>query len=192
MTKISSVAAFAATLLVAAGPAFAGVRTATSPDAHLTAFRAFDLMKQPADAPAHGSSDRALRTDLVKGFEDLGYIRSENPDFLVAYYVAGKDDLDVALWDYGYPFHPRWFGPGRDWGTETEFATRYPRGTVLVDVVDARTEEVLWRGHDVADIAGSETQYEQDLSKTLTAILQRFPMSSTRTTSLRAARPPRR
>jgi len=187
MTKISSVAACAAILLVVTGRASAEVRTATAPDAHLTALRTFDLMKQPAGAPEHGSPDRALRTDLVKGFEDLGYVRSQNPDFLVAYYSAGKDALDVTRWDYGYPFHPRWLGPGRDWGAETEFATHYPKGTVLVDVVDPRTEEVLWRGQGVANLSGNEQQYQQDLWNTLTSILQKFPTASGKMTSFGAA-----
>ena len=184
MMKISSVAVPAAIVLVLAGCASADVRTATAPDAYLTSLRTFDLLKQPAGAPAQGSNDpmlvnsmsnRALRADLVKGFEDRGYVRSHNPDFLVAYYASGKKRLDVTHWNYDYTFGLRWLGPGPDWGTETTVATQYPHGTVLIDVVDPRTHEVIWRGEGIANVSDDERQYEQDLRKTVSAILQKFP-----------------
>jgi hypothetical protein len=62
-------------------------------------------------------------------------------------------------------------------GPYEPMATRYTEGTVIVDVVNPRTKEVLWRGRGVATVSDNEAQYEQDLWKTVTAILEKFPQA---------------
>ncbi len=75
-------------------------------------------------------------------------------------------------WDYGYPYYPRWWGFGP---YEQPTVTQYTQGTVIVDVIDPNTKELLWRGQGVANVSDNEAQYEQDLWKTVTAILDKFP-----------------
>jgi hypothetical protein len=45
----------------------------------------------------------------------------------------------------------------------------------IIDVLDPRTKELLWRGQGVARVSDDEPQCEQDLWKTVTAILEKFP-----------------
>ena len=58
--------------------------------------------------------------------------------------------------------------------------TEYTQGTVIVDVVDPSTRELLWRGQGVATVSDDEAQYEQDLWKTVQAVLEKFPRASER------------
>jgi hypothetical protein len=150
-----SLAVPAAIPLVLAACASVDVRTVTSPGANLAALRTFGVMssaepKAPATQSANDPmlvnsiSNRALRTDLVKGFENRGYILSDNPDFKVAYYASTKEKL----------------------------------GTVIVDVIDPKSKELLWRGQGVASVPDDEAQYEQELLKTVTAILAKFPAAA--------------
>ena len=162
------------------------VRTVTSPDANLSALHTFNVMPNPQRRPpsAQSASDpmlvnsisnRALRADLVKGFENRGYVLADNPDFAVAYYASTKEKLDVTYWDYGYPFYPRWWG-GMG-GPYDPTVTQYTQGTVIVDVINPGTKELLWRGRGVATVSDNQAQYEQDLWKTVTAILEKFPQA---------------
>jgi len=66
-------------------------------------------------------------------------------------------------------------GPGFD--PYAPRATQYTQGTVVVDVVDPQNNELLWRGQGVANVSDDEKQYEQDLLKTVTAILEKFPQA---------------
>ena len=102
-------------------------------------------------------SNRALRADLAQEFAGLGYVASDsNPDFCVAYYASTNQKLDVTYWDYGYAWRPRWWsgwgrrwgrGWGGDWGIQSGPAvTQYTEGTVIVDVIDPKTKDLLWRG----------------------------------------------
>jgi len=116
-------------------------------------------------------SNRALRNDLVQGFEGRGYVeRDTDPDFNVAYYASAKEKLDVTYWDYGYTWRPRWW---RGWGPAN--VTEYTEGGVIVDVIDPTTKQLLWRGRGVAAVSDDEPRYETDLKKTVMAVLAKFP-----------------
>jgi len=187
MTTIRTLATTAILIPLLAACASVDVRTATSPDANLGALKTFNVMSHPDPAPsAHPPNDpmlvnsissRALRDDVFKGFESRGYAVSDTPDFVVAYYASARTKLDVQYWDYGYPFYPRWWGPyGPGWGPY-ETVTPYTEGTVIIDVLDPKTKELLWRGQGVAQVSNDEGRYVQDLWKTVSAILGKFPQA---------------
>ena len=56
---------------------------------------------------------------------------------MVAYYVTTRKALNVQ--DYGYG-PPRWFGR-RDIRVD-----QYTEGTLTVDLIDATTHQLVWRG----------------------------------------------
>lgn len=191
--------------LVAVGACAPGisVRTALSPDASLHGLRTFRVLPTPKPKIAgavsstndpmlvNSISNRALRTDLAQEFAGLGYVASDsNPDFCVAYYASTNQKLDVTYWDYGYAWRPHWWGGwgrrwGRGWGGDWGFqnapvVTQYTEGTVIVDVFDPKTKDLLWRGQGVASVSDNEQQYEQELKKTVEAIVDKFPAAATK------------
>ena len=186
--------------LAACAPAIS-VRTALSPDASVQGLHTFRVLPTPKPKIAgavsstndpmlvNSISNRALRADLAQQFAGLGYVASDsNPDFCVAYYASTKQQLDVSYWDYGYAWAPRWWsGWGRRWGRgwggdrglqSGPVVTQYTQGTVIVDVIDPKTKDLLWRGQGMAAVSDNEQQYEQDLKKTVEAIVDKFPGAS--------------
>ena len=183
----------AAVALAACAPAVQ-VRTALSPDASLSGLRTFRVQSTPKPriATAQSTSDpmlvnsisnRALRADLLQGFEKLGYtVDDSSPDFCVAYYASTNQQLDITSWDYGYPLRPRWW---RGWGPRYRamyepMVTQYTQGTVIVDVFDPKTKDLLWRGQGVAAVSDNQEQYVQELQTTVGAILAKFPAAAPR------------
>ncbi len=87
----------------------------------------------------------AIRKDLA----DRGFVEATNghPDFYVAFYVGLKDRYDVNTIGYGLPgFHRRgWWGWPGDYDV---WAVPYTESTLIVDVVDAKTNQLVWRGYD--------------------------------------------
>jgi hypothetical protein len=190
--RIALLVPTAAVVALAACASAVQVRTALSPDASLTGLRTFRVEQTPKPriANAQSNSDpmlvnsisnRALRSDLRQGFEKLGYaINDSTPDFCVAYYASTNQQLDITTWDYGYSFRPRWW---RGWGPRygamyQPMVTQYTQGTVIVDVFDPKTKDLLWRGQGVAAVSDNQQQYEQDLQTTVGAILAKFPAAA--------------
>ncbi len=181
LTQLVTAAAAAALTVTACAPGIS-VRTALSPDASLHGLHTFRVLPtpQPKIAGAASStndpmlvnsiSNRALRTDLTQEFAGLGYVATDsNPDFCVAYYASTNQKLDITYWDYGYGLRPHWWsgwghrwgrGWGGDWGIASgPVATQYTEGTVIVDVIDPKTKDLLWRGQGVATVSDDEAQY---------------------------------
>ena len=185
----------AAVVALAACASAVQVRTALSPDASLTGLRTFRVEQTPKPkiANAQSNSDpmlvnsisnRALRSDLQQGFEKLGYaVNDSTPDFCVAYYASTNQQLDITGWDYGYPFRPRrWAGWGfyqpRFGAAFDPMVTQYTQGTLIVDVFDPKTKDLLWRGQGVAAVSDNQEQYVQELQTTVGAILAKFPAAA--------------
>jgi Domain of unknown function (DUF4136) len=173
--------------VLAACTAVPPIQTVISPDGGTGGLPTFTILPAPghigamegANDPmiANSSAHTALRSALLQGFASRGYtLADSSPDFAVAYYAARKDKLDIMRWDYGYPWWPRWW---RGWGARGPVgpmeATEYAPGTVVVDVIDAKTSELLWRGKGRAPLADDERAYELRLRETVTAILAGFP-----------------
>jgi hypothetical protein len=158
-----------------------------SPDANLSRLHTFRIMQAPErQRPATSSvlqpmiessaSNRALRDAIRQTLEARGYQPSrDEADFSVAYYATAREKLDVTAWNYGYPWRPRWW---RGWGPPYVDATTYNEGTVIVDVVDPSSHQLLWRGRGVSQVSDNPAEYERELAKAVTAILDKFPSRS--------------
>jgi hypothetical protein len=187
----------ALTLASAACSSGIQVRTTTAPDASLTGLHTFRVLNAPqrrADAPALPANDpmldnsitnRALRQDLLRGLQAKGYaLDSNNPDFVVAYYAGTKEKMDTTYWNpdpywrygyrgYRYGWAWPWYGYAAPYPVMR--VQEYTEGSVIVDVVDPRTKELVWRGQGLARVSDDPKTYTKELEKTVDAILKKFP-----------------
>jgi hypothetical protein len=121
------------------------------------------------------ATSQAVRRDLVSGVKHHGYTVSDaNPDAVIAYYLAMPVRDDVTYWDYDYIWRPSWW---RGWGPGSEDASpaEFNNGAIVIEMRDARTDAVLWRGHAVAAVPGDETRYQKNLDTAVKAILAHMP-----------------
>ena len=83
-------------------------------------------------------NDGRIRNGLESQLTANGFrMETEKADFVITYYVTTKNKLNVQ--DYGYG-PPRWFG-SRDIRVN-----QYSEGTLMVDFIDAKSNQVIWRG----------------------------------------------
>jgi hypothetical protein len=150
--------------------------------ANFGSYRTFDWMAMPEKAPKGAREalesnpffDRRIKeiTDQILGTKGMRE-SSENPSLLINYYVGLRERTDIA--DWGYFYGPYWgfFWPGL--GPMNVYS--YNEGTLVMDFIDARRKEVVWRG--VAEQAlpdGYATNIsEEDLRKILTKMLAQYP-----------------
>jgi len=109
---------------------------------------------------------RAIRTDIVQSFTGRGYGEWSAPDFLVAYYAGLGDVINVQAYPYGYT------GMSKVGRVDIR---DYPAGTVIVDVVDAKTQQLVWRGQGVAKIPNDPDLYARELAVTVHDVVAQFP-----------------
>jgi hypothetical protein len=177
---------FVAMLGVACGPRIE-IRTMAAPNAGLAALQTFRMLPPPVrrdNQPITGEDDpminnsianRAIRERIVKAFVARGYARNDrSPDFGVAFYATSREHLDATIWDYGYPFNPRWGRLGLP-GTSPSTA-----GSVVIDVVRWDTKELLWRGVGTAHLGDDANKNVSLLGDAVDEIIGNFPAATIR------------
>jgi hypothetical protein len=183
-----TVAGIAALTLAACGSGI-DVRTMSSPEASFTGIQTFRVLPGPArrdgrvvsgaDDPMINNSiaNRMIRESIVAAFQGRGYALDETrPDIAVAFYASTREKLDITVWDYGYPPYPGYPGWRRPRPYQT--VTEYTEGTVIVDVVNPRTRELMWRGEGKAALSDDLNRQVKELAKAAEAIIAKFPRAT--------------
>jgi hypothetical protein len=165
------------------------VRTMIAPKVTLSKFRTFHLLPTPRrrEAPSvtgaydpmlnNSLANRAIRESVAGAFLDRGYINEMwVPDFVVAVYASAQERLDLSMWKCGYAYWPqgRWIGAPRQ---ETMV---YDHGTVIVDVLNPITLELLWRGSAQAVVSDDPAENMRQLQNVAAAIVEKFPRAEPR------------
>jgi hypothetical protein len=114
----------------------------------------------------------AIRRDLT----EHGMVESASgtPDFFVAFYVGLRDRYDMSYIDYGMPLFHRGFRSAW-WGWPAGYdvwAVPYTQSTLIVDVIDAHTNQLVWRGYDVDTL--NTNHPDKTLSKAVGDVVSRF------------------
>jgi hypothetical protein len=105
-----------------------------------------------------------------------GYERatSSAPDFLVGWHGAVDTKLQYntvnTYYGYGWGY---WGGVG----TSQTYATKYHEGSLIIDIVDAKTNELVWRGVAQAEVyPKSDPDYRnRQIESAINKILSQFP-----------------
>src|SRR5512132_646542 len=112
-----------------------------------------------------------LEGSVGKALEARRYVRTTagTPDLLVHYHANISKTFDINGVDsrYGYcnaDCEPNFF--------------EYEQGTIVLDVVDTRTNRVVWRGWAQENINGvidNQELLRRDVNKAVTRMMKRFP-----------------
>jgi hypothetical protein len=95
-------------------------------------------------------------------------VDTTNPDLLIAYYVGVEEKVDVT--DWGYRYYGGWYGRDVD-------VYRYQMGSIVLDMVDASTSELVWRGvvTDYVSEQKSPQERERQVREAAAALLANYP-----------------
>jgi Domain of unknown function (DUF4136) len=111
-----------------------------------------------------GAVERGL---AAKGFERVA---SGQPDLLIHYHATISKRIDVNRIDREY---------GYCWDEAcTARVVEYEAGTLILDVVDARTNRVIWRGwaQDSLDgVLGNQDRMARTINEAVKRMLERLP-----------------
>ncbi|MDD5218333.1 MAG: DUF4136 domain-containing protein [Candidatus Omnitrophica bacterium] len=128
--------------------------------------------------------DKRIRSAVDRDLQAKGFQKTPdpNPDFLVSYKASVEGKLDVTNVP-GEVYESPWSMPdgtvGLGWDTwgAASFVTQYDEGTVLLDVADAKTKKLVWRGSVSAVVGQNLTPEEkqQRIDEAIQKVLVKFP-----------------
>ena len=129
---------------------------------------------QDVDAARASNSlvDRRIRAAVDAALTAKGLTADETaPDVLVVYHTGLKDKVDITDWGYSYS-GTYWGWAGRDID-----AQNYTEGTLIVDLVDASSRQLVWRGSatGVVDPARTPEERERAVREIVAKMFDKYP-----------------
>ncbi len=97
---------------------------------------------------------------------------ADNPDVLVKYFLGTEDKVQVT--DWGYRYSDYYWGHG---GRQID-VTQYTEGTLVVDIIDAATKTLVWRGTATGTVDGQQRtpeQLQERINEVVAKIFANFP-----------------
>lgn len=175
-------------LVVAAGCAQPQVSTDYSPSIMFNQFRTFTLV-MPPDTSGQQLLDQRIRRAVQAQLVGKGLTETdrENADLYVGYGMVDKTHKEVYSdtdgWGWGRGWGWRYYRWGVAWPmTVRHTIETYTDGTVVVNLVDAKTKQVIWQG-EVADVVRLPISNPADATKQVNRavmdLFEKYPPSTT-------------
>jgi hypothetical protein len=101
------------------------------------------------------------------------FSKSENPDVLINIFTKERERVNVYNnlgWGYGFGWG---WGPG--WGMGFTQTTTTPEGTLYIDIVDAKTKELVWQGIGTGYLTTNTEKKDERIAEFVTKILEQYP-----------------
>jgi hypothetical protein len=134
--------------------------------------RTYDWLPVPMDQKQNELILKRVKTELSAGLTDRGYREAKSsPEFLLAIHMGTERRVQVDDWGYGYSRHYGFGGSGRLEVYE------YKEGTLIVDMVDAETNKLFWRGiaRKTVDPSATPEKVTATVQEAIGKILKNFP-----------------
>ncbi|HJZ72033.1 MAG TPA: DUF4136 domain-containing protein [Vicinamibacterales bacterium] len=127
---------------------------------------------EPAANPlVHTRIVNAIEGQLAsKGWTKSGANADQSPSAVVVYHAAIDAERELNTWGSG----PRWNGFGNA-RIETILT-----GQLVVDVYDAATKQLLWRGFASDTVSDDQEKNEKRLNEAVAKLFKQFPPKSAR------------
>lgn len=159
--------------------------------ADLATYDWLDTPKEPIGDPRIDGNtllEKRIHAAVDAELAARGYTRTQSdPDFLVAYHVSLDKRRSVQVLNDHYGYGPGWgytygaaYRPGYYAGTSQTYVYEYEEGTLILDVVEPESRQLIWRGsaRDEVHFKSTPERDESQLREAVTRMLERFPPQS--------------
>ena len=170
----------ALTLFVAAcaspGPT---ISTNSNPATDFTVFKTYNFASPlGTDRPGGLQTPLStmLMTTLAREMENRGYVKSDDPDLLVNVFVNTEEKMSVRQVPTTSTYYGYRYGRYSTWGGYTTEVREYTKGTLVLDLVDARQNMLAWEGTATQRLSNSRGPVTQErVDEVVGLVMAQFP-----------------
>ncbi|MFL5346394.1 MAG: DUF4136 domain-containing protein [Hyalangium sp.] len=167
--------------------ACAGIETNTNYDpsavGKLSQYRTYSWLARPQGKDTRVYNDVVeanVKQAVDRELQSRGYrLVDQNPDFRLGWQGAIDRKLDIQTVDtyYGYGWGPGYAPYYAGAAAPSTYVRQYDQGTLIIDVVDAASNKLVWRGTAQAELSNDSTAPEKQkrLGEAINKILEDFP-----------------
>lgn len=140
--------------------------------ANFSAYKSYAYFKSGIDKAEISDLDKKR---ILYAIDDVmatkGFAKSETPDLLISIFTKEREVVDVYQ-NYGFGWGWGW-GPGLGMGYSRAITT--PEGTLFIDIIDAKTKELIWQGQGTGYLSSNTDKKEERIKEFVSKILEQYP-----------------
>lgn len=123
-------------------------------------------------------NQKRIEKAIAEEMELRGYEKSDDPDLWISYYVKVQDKVDYRTTHYNPsiygPYYYGWYyGYSPGW-TSVE-AIQYREGTLVIDLVDAEKNQLVWYGLGSGTLNDNADKIKERIEYAVHVIFNQYP-----------------
>ena len=138
--------------------------------ATFTNYKTYAYLKSGVDKAEISDLDKKrILYSIDEVMATKGFSKSENPDVLISIFTKERERVDIYQnYGSGWGWNP-WWGMGYSNVTTT------PEGTLFIDVIDAKTKELVWQGEGSGYLTKNTDKKDARIKEFVSKILEQYP-----------------
>lgn len=134
-------------------------------------YKTFAYLKSGIDKAEISDLDKKrILYALDEALTAKGFSKSENADILISFFTKERERVDYYNnWGWNMGWNPWWGGFNYSMPmTSTE-------GTLIIDVIDAKTKELIWQGKGSGYLTQNVDRKDARIKEFVSKILEKYP-----------------
>lgn len=138
--------------------------------ANFSSYKTYAFLKSGIDKAEISDLDKKR---ILYAIDDAmaakGFTKSENPDILISIFTKERERVDMyQSYSFGWGWNP-W------WGMNYNRPVTTTEGTLLIDVLDAKSKELVWQGKGSGYLTQNVDKKDARITEFVTKILEKYP-----------------
>lgn len=142
--------------------------------ANFSSYKTYAYLKSAVDKVEISDLDKKrILHSIDDALATKGFTKSETPDLLISIFTKENQRVDI--------YNNAGFGWGMGWGWSPYMGMGYsstyvtPEGTLYIDLVDAKTKELVWQGEGSGYLTKDTEQKDARIKEFVDRILSQYP-----------------
>lgn len=137
-----------------------------------TNYKSYAYLKSGIDKAEISDLDKKrILNSIDEVMPAKGLSKSDTPDVLISIFTKERERVDVHQnfgWGWGWGWNPYW-----GMGFNSVYTT--PEGTLFIDIIDAKTKELVWQGEGSGYLTKNIEKKEARIKEFVSKILEQYP-----------------
>ena len=117
-----------------------------------------------------------IKDAVSKNLQARGLDEARDPSLKINIALTVKEQLQTRQTDFRTDGLPRYMGQRRySWKSEEVVVGKYREGTILIDLVDAANNKMVWQGGGSGVIPEKSANFQADINQMIAEIVAKIP-----------------
>jgi len=166
-------------LFTACAPSFRLLKPKQEPGFSLNSYRSYNFFDVDTEGIAFPERLEqhlpVIRRTIAAQLEKRGLTTSPDPDLKVNLAISVKEEVQTRQTDFRTDGYPRYMGQRRyTWKSEEVEVGRYRQGTLLIELVDAKSNHLVWQGGGEG-VVSDKKDMSQGIGQMVNEIMEKIP-----------------